>query len=758
VTFKSAGSGAPTIRTDEQALTLGGALDWQTGVAVAYKWGTNELVLAGTGGSVSGTPKLYVRQGGLTFASGADYTLTGSTRESIKLGLSASIKTSLTIENNASVNLGGILVSAEATATAGNDALLTQNGGTVTLSNTSENGGDALALRDWGTAPATYVMNGGTLTMPQASWANIGNYGPGRITVNGGSMTLGRFAAGVQMTVTNAASGGSTEVTVNGGRLAAAGSWSWTSDSGARPTDVVLNGGTLALPATRTYGTNANRWASLTLSGGTLEMTGAALDTSATDDYLAGLRRVALGAAGSVVDTKALNVTVRQNVLGLTSTGGVAKVGSGSLTLDGTNTLWGLVDVREGTLRARLTHLDLPAAPLFRYGMDSVTNPDLSGNGLALTVANPSNLAVTNRTPAATALAFNGIGYYSAPHNPHFTNVTDFTLAAWLLLTNNVVGSNCSILSTRPGGDRAFELKLNAGDNVLRVLQHSYDSQTWWQEFRTVNAIQLGQWTHVAVSLTPQGIAMYLNGVRQAPIRQVYTSGGTGRDYPGGYYFPGDFRFVPAGRTGGLMIGRPSINAGPGFNGAMDDLMLFERALSDAEVAALASEALVRPASLRVTWQGTFDMLGVAPTVVSEASGSGQIVNGTLEVKDLLSVGDAADETPGALLTVANLTLGTNVTYACSCDGAASDLTRVTGALQVNGAGVVDFGRTEENPLAGSLSASVMTYSTVTGASNFANWSVTGLGRRGYETSVRAENGQVIVTLRSLYGSLMLLK
>jgi autotransporter-associated beta strand protein len=755
VTFKSAGSGAPIIRAEEQALTLSGALDWQTGVAVAYKWGTNELVLAGTGGSVSGTPKLYVRQGGLTFASGADYTLTGNSRESIKLGLNANIKTSMTVEEGVRLSLGGILVSADTAGAVGNDALITQNGGTLTLSNTSGDGGDAFYLRDWGTAPATYAMNGGTFTMPQASWANVGNYGPGRITVNGGSMTLGRFAAGVQMTVTNAASGGSTEVTVNGGRLAAAGSWSWTSDSGARPTDVVLNGGTLALPATRAYGTNANRWASLTLSGGTLETTGAALDTSALDDYLSGVRRVALGAAGSVIDTKALNVTVRQNVLGLTSTGGVAKVGSGTLTLEGTNTLWGLVDVREGTLRARLTHLDLPATPLFRYGMDSVANPDLSGNGLALTVANPSNLAVTNRTPAATALAFNGSGFFSAPHNPHFTNVTEFTVAAWILLTNNAVGSSCSILSTRPGGDKAFELKLNEG-NLLRVLQHS--SGDWWQEFRTVNAIPLGQWTHVAASLNPQGVAMYLNGVRQSPIKQVYTGGGTMRDYPGsGYYFPGDFRFVPAGRTGGFMIGRPTVNAGPGFCGGMDDLMLFERALTDAEVAALASETPVRPASVRVAWQGVFDMLGET-TQVAEASGSGQIVNGTLAVKDRLAVGDTDAEQTGAMLTVANLTFGTNVTYACSCDGAVSDLTLVSGLLQVNGAGVVDFGRTASNPISGNLSITVMTYGAVSGGANFANWKVTGLGRRGYITSVKAENNAVIVTLKSTYGTLMQLK
>ena len=756
VTLKT---GIPTINTRDNNLTLSGTLDWQAGVPYFYKVGTNTLTLAGTGTSISSaTPKVLFREGGLRFASGADYTFDGVTKESLKVGYAAGTKTSLTVENGARVVLGGLSVTAEATGTASTDSLTTQNGGSLELRNTSGDVGAAFSLRDNGTAPATYVMNGGTFTMPQAAWANVGNYGPGRLTVNGGSMTLGRFAAGYQVT-TNVAAGGSSEVTVNGGRLAAAGSWSWMSDSGARSTYVFLNGGTLALPVTRTYGTNVNRWASLTLNGGTLEMTGAALDTVATDDYLSGVRRVTLGTAGGVIDTKALSATVRQNVLALSPTGGVAKIGSGALTLAGTNQFGGLADVREGTLRARLTHRDLPGTPLFRYGMDSTTNADLSGNGIALTVTNPGNFAVTNRTPSATALAFNGSGWFAAPHNPHFTNVTDFTVSAWILLTNNVVGSNYSILSTRPGAgvsDRAFELKLNEG-NLMRVLQNSDTTNTWWQEFRTVNAIPVGQWTHVAAVLTQQGVALYLNGVRQQPIKQVYTGGGTMRDYPGGYYFTGDLRFVPAGRTGGLIIGRPTSNSGPGFCGAMDDLMLFERGLSDSEVAVLANEAPVRPASVRVAWQGTFDQLGET-SLVSEASGSGQIVNGTLAVSDRLEVGDTAAESPGALLTIANLTLGTNLLYACSCDGTASDLTHVAGLLQVNGSGVVNFGRTEANPITGKHTVTVMTYGTLTGGSNFANWTVTGLGRRGYATSVKAQNNQVIVTLKSLYGTLLQMK
>ena len=747
VTLKT---GLPTINTRDSNLTLSGTLDWQTGVPYFYKVGTNTLTLAGTGTSVASvTPKLLLREGGLRFASGADYTIDGATKESIKVGLTSNAKTSVTIDNGARVVLGGLSVTAEATGTVNDDCVITQNGGSIELHNTSGDGGAALSLRDNGMAPATYVMNGGTFTMPQVAWANIGNCGPGRLTVNGGSMSLGRFAAGYQNT-SNAAAGGSADVAVTGGRLEATGSWSWMSDSGARSTDVRVNGGTLALPATRLYGTNVNNWTGLTLNGGTLEALGAALDSAATDNWLAGLRRLALGVGGGTFDTRGQEMTIRQNVQALSGTGGVAKVGAGVLALAGTNVLWGLADVREGVLRAKLTHRDLPGTPLVWFGMDSSTNADLSGNGFNPTVVG-SGFTVTNRTATSQGLSFNGSGRFSVAHNPYFTNVTSFTVSLWLNVSFIATDSNQSLVSARAAGDKAFEFKLNAPDNALRVLEDSTGS--WWQDVRTVNPVPLNQWTHAVAVVTPQGVAMYLNGVRQG---LAVNNGIATQAYTNGYLFPGDIRLAPTGRASGLLIGSTSGGA-TGLKGALDDVMVFDRALSDTEVAQLYSGSAVRPASVRVASAGLLDLQGSSNTV-SQMSGSGQVINGTLAVKERLDVGDADQQSPGAVLTMDGLTLGTNLVYACSCSGVLSDLTVVNGNLTVNGTGTVDFGRTEANQVSGSFAATVMTYGTITGGTNFTSWAVTGLGRRGYATSVKAENGQVVVTLRSLYGTLLQLK
>ena len=235
---------------------------------------------------------LNVREGGLVFTDGASYAFSTASQETIKLGGGTGMKSTLTIEEGATITAGGMSARCDSTNTANGDALIVQHGGEVYLSNAN-----ALYVRHDGTAPATYVMNGGMLEMPPTSWANMGYGGPAFVQVNGGVMRLGRVAPGYQMLDT-ASGKGSVHITVNGGRLEAAGAWSWMSDGHARLTEATVNGGTLALPATRTYGTNVGNGTSLTLDGGTLELLGPALDTSDMHDVLAGARRVALGPRG----------------------------------------------------------------------------------------------------------------------------------------------------------------------------------------------------------------------------------------------------------------------------------------------------------------------------------------------------------------------------------------------------------------------------------------------------------------------------
>jgi hypothetical protein len=51
-----------------------------------------------------------------------------------------------------------------------------------------------------------------------------------------------------------------------------------------------------------------------------------------------------------------------------------------------------------------------------------------------------------------------------------------------------------------------------------------------------------------------------------------------------------------------------------------------------------------------------------------------------------------------------------------------------------------------------------MTYGALSGGTNFVNWTVTGLGKRGYQAKVSAANGAVVVSLKSTFGTALFLK
>jgi len=731
------------VNAQDHDLTWTGDLAWQSTAAQFNKVGTNRLILAGSGVS-AGASVLNVRQGELAFADGAAYAFSAASQETIKLGGEAGMKTALTIEEGATLEAGGISARCDSSGVAGGDALIVQNGGDVYLSN-----GNALFVRHDGTAPATYVMNGGTLEMPQTSWANLGYYGPGLVQVNGGVMRLGRVAPGYQ--TRDASFGkGSVHVTVNGGRLEAAGSWSWMSDGHARLTEVTVNGGTLALPVTRTYGTNAANWTSLTLDGGTLELLGPALDTSATHDTLAGARRVALGPRGGTVYTRGMEAAVAQNVASLAATGGLTVVGGGTLTLAGTNAVRGLVDVQEGTLKARFAHNGLPGMPVFWHRLDAdALLADATGHGFDMKQAG-AGAQTLDRFGEPNAYAFDNNVNFQIPHSALYAMTTSFTASAWIYVTAYTGGSEQSILSSRyDSGTRTFEFKLN-GSGELRLLEHS--SGSWWQDIVTDAKVPLSQWVHVAVSVSPQGAQLYINGAPQSMRSQNPAGVYTGVGWP----WPGDIRLAAAASTAGLLIGRTHPTSGR-LTGSLDDVMLYDRVLTAAEVAQLHDGSASRRVAVRVAGLGVLDLTG-ATQAVSEVSGCGYVVNGTLAVEERVAAGDDDAAAAGAALSVANLTLGTNAVYACSFDGAANDTVEVAGLLTVDGAGAVDFGRTEADPVTRSFTATVMTYGTVSGAANIAGWRVTGLGREGYQATVTAADGEVVVTVKATFGSVLLLK
>jgi len=162
---------------------------------------------------------------------------------------------------------------------------------------------------------------------------------------------------------------------------------------------------------------------------------------------------------------------------------------------------------------------------------------------------------------------------------------------------------------------------------------------------------------------------------------------------------------------------------------------------------------------LFVAAAGVFDALGDRATV-GDLSGCGPLTNGVIAVTGTLDAGTNGAPA-GARMTVQNLSLTAGSAFACdwatnSLGKVTNDFVAVTGTLAPEGAGFVDFGRTEANPIPMPFSATIMSYGTLGGT--FSRWKAlnTGLPASVHPALViTAADGRVTVLVR--YSGLLLM-
>ncbi len=109
-----------------------------------------------------------------------------------------------------------------------------------------------------------------------------------------------------------------------------------------------LSGGTLSTPSVATSSASTSK-SMFNFNGGTLQA------TAGSTTFMQGLSAANVQTNGAFIDTQAFNVTVAQSLihdpaLGTTADGGLAKRGTGTLTLTGTNTYTGTTTIYNGTL------------------------------------------------------------------------------------------------------------------------------------------------------------------------------------------------------------------------------------------------------------------------------------------------------------------------------------------------------------------------------------------------------------------------
>lgn len=755
-----------------QPLTFSG--DWTaTGNSVITKSGTNELTVAGAMRPASGIDeRLALTDGSVRFAAGADALFRSDVNRNainFETAVNDSAVRRLSVEGGASVSASCLYVGFGATNT------VSVSGGSLSLTGFT-GGGNTDAMVGAGGSSATvpildqFLFSGGSVYSADNAWWFMGawNRSHSVMDVSGGVVSLGQVSLGNRDYTSPLSDYNMTDVTVNGGLLEARQRWNWMADAnGTRLNTVFLNGGRLRLPATYASVANMINQTRLVFNGGTLETPGGGTVTEDPDSYLAGLKQAYVGDGGAVVDTQGRDVTVAQRLMTLDGAeGGVVKRGLGTLTLAEPPCVTGRLDVRSGTLRLTPEAGDVypdDAMLLLTFENGVQTDDSDYARPVYTHKGTTNNLNLVDGQHGEYALAFNSQNALYLNTSSDTAKMESYTVSTWVYKTT-FSGTNPSLTFFGTLDDysaTAHEFLLRTYSGAFRMLATGADNKGFGQRIIEVtNAVPLNTWTLFTLVVNGQeGISMYVNGEKRQ-MRSTETGEGgpwtLSTDYGVGK------TWYLTGRTSGRLcaIGTTTTSDSDYFNGRLDDVAIYRRALSATEIATLYTVSNPFAKRVRAAAGATLDLAG-ATQEVAEVTGEGFVGNGTAVVTGTLNPGDSAESAAGALLTASDhLTLATNMTYVCNWTPDANDLVDVWGTLTVNGAGTIDLGLTTPDQMPGSprfKSFPVMYYTDIIGAANFSQWSVTGVGRAS-NASVSAVGGVVTVNVEVFSGTLIFLR
>jgi hypothetical protein len=170
------------------------------------------------------------------------------------------------------------------------------------------------------------------------------------------------------------------------------------------------------------------------------------------------------------------------------------------------------------------------------------------------------------------ALNFDGANdYVSVAHNLSFDITNCITISAWIKLNN--LSSYYFIATKQPSGTAPngypgnFEFRITPTTGKLEFM-HQTGTGTTYSQYTSTGSIAAGTWTHVAVTLIKGNhIRFYINGTLDSYFSQS-----------------GAFGIL---NSEPVRIGTRKDNY-TYFNGAMDDVRIYNRAMNDEEIKALA--------------------------------------------------------------------------------------------------------------------------------------------------------------------------
>lgn len=228
-----------------------------------------------------------------------------------------------------------------------------------------------------------------------------------------------------------------------------------------------------------------------------------------------------------------------------------------------------------GTLLAGLGLLPPPAgadasAPVAWWVLADLADgsvPDRTGNGHDLALS-----SAEGETPPSLVEGVGGKqalrwGQHTLRTSPSPLRHPEITVAAWVRLR----GRKRHVLahSLAGHGDAAHGFQLKARWNAVLTLRVAREGESYW--LRTENwGFPTGHWAHIAVALTPERAALFVNGVQVAEERP---EGGTG--WPSGPNY--------------LTLGSHHWRQAHPFSGDIQEVQVFAEVLDEEQVFRVAA-------------------------------------------------------------------------------------------------------------------------------------------------------------------------
>ncbi len=227
---------------------------------------------------------------------------------------------------------------------------------------------------------------------------------------------------------------------------------------------------------------------------------------------------------------------------------------------------------------------------------------DASGNGLDGSVFNSASSAAIN--PALSTVNAVGTcryGVFESAKKQYIQRADDdrldlqdsFTIGVWVRPSALPSSGLMTILSK----DVNYEFHLKSDGSVNWWWQTSSPSAT--RQLDSTTRVSVGQWSHVVIRFAKNDQSIYINGTLAGQAR---------------------FNGTPRANTNPLQLGNDQGLTGRYFNGQLDEVRIFDTALSPTEISALATERHTCPLQLKC-FNDTFSRPSLGTDWATSSSG-----------------------------------------------------------------------------------------------------------------------------------------